>query len=71
MRRIPVHLMIKCQSCGEAATLHVTEIAAGKPAEYHVCEKHFRDVQSLQPTGPKTTFLPWEGLWKDPEICTA
>jgi hypothetical protein len=26
---------MKCQSCDEAATSHVTEIVAGKAVEYH------------------------------------
>jgi hypothetical protein len=39
---------MKCQECNEPATCHVTEIVAGKAVEYHVCEKHACELDSLQ-----------------------
>lgn len=29
---------MKCQKCNEPATFHITELAAGKPTELHLCE---------------------------------
>jgi len=40
---------MKCQACEKAATHHVTEVADGKPVEYHVCERHLQDVDKLEP----------------------
>jgi HEAT repeat protein len=40
---------MKCQACEEQATHHVTELVAGKPEEYHVCEKHLQDLKGLEP----------------------
>jgi HEAT repeat protein len=40
---------MKCQACNEIATHHVTEIVAGQPVEYHVCEAHIQDLETLAP----------------------
>ena len=45
---------MKCQVCNKPATLHVTEIIASKPVEFHVCEAHFQDLDGLATkAGPK------------------
>ncbi len=38
--------LMKCQSCDNPATLHVTELIAGEPVEYHVCEAHGQDLDA-------------------------
>jgi len=37
--------MISCQKCGEAATIHITEVleARSRTAEFHLCEQHARE----------------------------
>lgn len=35
---------MKCQSCDQAATHHVTEIVDGQALEHHVCEAHLQDL---------------------------
>jgi len=40
---------MKCQDCNETATHHVTDLIAGQPAEYHVCEAHLRELDKLTP----------------------
>jgi hypothetical protein len=40
---------MKCQACDKAAVHHVTEIVAGAPAEYHVCEDHLQTLDSMGP----------------------
>jgi hypothetical protein len=60
---------MKCQGCDENATIHVTELADGKPVEYHVCEKHARELSSLKVTearahSPSSAYR-W---WDDAEI---
>ncbi len=57
---------MKCQACEEQATHHVTELVAGKPEEFHVCEKHLQELKSLEPEshGRRAGF--W-ALWGDPE----
>lgn len=50
---------MKCQECDQAATHHVTEVMAGEFVEYHVCEKHLADVDTLEAANPKE---PTEGF---------
>jgi len=40
---------MKCQVCNETAVHHITDLAAGTPVEFHVCEAHFADLASLEP----------------------
>jgi hypothetical protein len=58
---------MKCQACEEQATHHVTELVAGKPEEYHVCEKHLQALKGLEPEshGRRAGF---RAFWDDPEI---
>jgi hypothetical protein len=60
---------MKCQACEEQATHHVTELVAGKPEEYHVCEKHLQDLRGLEPERGRPKGL--RALWDDPEVCKA
>jgi hypothetical protein len=30
---------MKCERCGQAASIHTTEISAGKPVEHHYCQQ--------------------------------
>jgi hypothetical protein len=63
---------MKCQACTEAATLHVTEIVAGQPVEYHVCNTHLQSVENLMP--PAEPFNPTTAaaaLFGDPEFHAA
>jgi len=61
--------MLKCQSCGQPATQHVTEIVAGKPVEYHVCETHVRDLDSLQPAPkPDRSVRGFSAFWDDAKL---
>lgn len=39
---------MKCQSCDNQATLHVTEMVNGQPTGFHVCETHFDDLDKLK-----------------------
>jgi HEAT repeat protein len=56
---------MKCQQCDKAATIHVTEIVADMPVDYHVCETHFQDLDSTklsvgsakQTTGPLSFWV--------------
>ena len=34
---------MQCQHCEKTATFHITELAAGKPQELHLCEDHARE----------------------------
>jgi hypothetical protein len=61
---------MKCQACEKAATLHVTDITAGAPVEYHVCEAHFRDLETL-PAPPKPPPTGLRAFWHDPEVFAA
>src|SRR5262249_16352569 len=60
---------MKCQNCDKAATHHVTEIVAGKPVEYHVCDTHLHNLDALPPAaalpGPKSGF---GAFWRDPKL---
>jgi protein-arginine kinase activator protein McsA len=38
---------MKCQACDEQATHHVTDLVDGEPVEYHICEKHLENLNSL------------------------
>jgi HEAT repeat protein len=40
---------MKCQACDKEATSHVTEIVAGSPVEYHVCDAHLQELDALKP----------------------
>jgi hypothetical protein len=40
---------MKCQECDQPATHHVTEIVAGEPVEYHVCDSHLDQLDTLKP----------------------
>jgi transcription antitermination factor NusG len=49
--------MLKCQICDQPATHHVTEIVAGEPRDYHLCEKHLQNWEHLPeqlPPWPKS-----------------
>jgi protein-arginine kinase activator protein McsA len=41
----------KCETCGQPATVHETEIAAGKATTRHLCEAH--GAPSLPPVDPE------------------
>jgi hypothetical protein len=41
---------MKCQACDQTATVHVTELAAGEPVEFHVCDDHLLSLEDLKPT---------------------
>jgi hypothetical protein len=43
---------MKCQACDGVATNHVTEIRAGQPVEFHVCDAHLQTLDSVQ-TSPR------------------
>ncbi len=51
---------MKCQACDKPATHHVTELVANQPVEFHVCEAHLQDLESLgpyaRPTKPDAGF---------------
>jgi hypothetical protein len=61
--------MLKCQTCDQPATHHVTEMVAGEPREYHLCEKHVQDLENLPPPpkslGPGTGF---QRFWNDSKL---
>jgi hypothetical protein len=60
---------MKCQSCTQPATHHVTEIVAGKAAEYHVCDDHLRELDSLEPAcGPGKPATGIRAFWEDPKL---
>jgi hypothetical protein len=62
---------MKCQSCDNQATLHVTEMVNGQPTEFHVCEAHFDDLDKLKAAierqNPKSAIA----FWFNPEIVKA
>lgn len=63
---------MKCQACDKAATTHITEIVAGQPVEYHVCETHVHDLEGLKPVAnPGNLATGPAGLWSDAKICAA
>jgi hypothetical protein len=53
--------MIKCQQCPQPATNHVTEIVAGNTVEYHLCDVHLKDLDTLVSTFPPAK--PTTGFW--------
>jgi hypothetical protein len=53
---------MKCQACDKPATHHVTELVAGKPVEYHVCEHHAESVAELKPAALSRGF-PYPRFW--------
>jgi hypothetical protein len=58
--------MLKCQVCGENATNHVTEIVAGEPVEYHLCETHVSKLDSLASVpGAKKPVGGPSAFWRD------
>jgi hypothetical protein len=67
---------MKCQSCDNQATLHVTELVNSQPSEFHVCEAHLDDLDKLkaamerQSPNSLTAFLGNPGIHEamsDPE----
>jgi hypothetical protein len=67
-------MLMKCQECDSAATLHVTEMMDGKPVEYHVCATHVGTLESLQPAaGPPVDESLFGRGWffADPELMAA
>jgi len=63
---------MKCQSCKQSATHHVTDIVAGKPVEYHVCDKHLQELDALEPApaaGDWTTGF--AAFWNDDKLRAA
>jgi HEAT repeats len=61
--------MIKCQKCAQPATNHITELVAGRTVEYHLCEVHLKDLDTLvskfPPAKPTTGFF---GFGEDREL---
>ena len=47
---------MQCQQCEKTATFHITELAAGKPQELHLCEDHAREY--LQTTDQEQAAAP-------------
>src|SRR5262249_52028610 len=63
---------MKCQACDKAATLHVTDVVAGQPVEYHVCDDHVQDLDNLKPTDqPKSLAAGPMAFWEDPQLSEA
>ena len=61
--------MMKCQTCDQPATHHVTDMVAGEPREYHVCEKHLQDLEHLAPARkPLEPVRPLERFWNDSNL---
>jgi hypothetical protein len=61
---------MKCQSCDEPATLHVTEIVHGEAVEYHVCEAHLGDLPSDKQAAGKGVAEPGADIhaaFQDPD----
>jgi hypothetical protein len=63
---------MKCQTCDQPATHHITEIVAGKPVEYHLCETHLNTLEHL-PDAPRRVELgtKFGTFWNDPMLCRA
>jgi hypothetical protein len=56
-----------CQACSKSAICHVTEIVAGKPVEYHVCEEHLQELEELKPARiaePRSGGI-WDRVFRD------
>jgi hypothetical protein len=61
--------MLKCQSCDQPATHHVTEIVAGQPVEYHVCKTHLPDLDRLPSFSRPNKYIESFGpFWEDPKL---
>ena len=41
---------MKCQSCNDPATHHITEIVGGDWVEHHVCDNHVQELDALKGT---------------------
>jgi HEAT repeat protein len=50
---------MKCQACDQTATHHVTEIAAGEPVEFHVCDEHLQSLEDLKPSKVSHKAVNW------------
>ena len=61
---------MKCQSCDNQATLHVTEMVKGQPTEFHVCESHFDDLDKLKAAMERQS-PGGMAFWLNPEIGNA
>jgi len=60
---------MKCQECGEPATHHVTEIVAGKPVEFHVCDKHLQELDTIEPfSHPNQHATGFMAFYQDPQL---
>jgi hypothetical protein len=63
---------MKCQACDEQATNHITEVNAGTPVEYHVCDKHLQDLNiSELEAGQNRLIKTYGAFWTDPEFRVA
>lgn len=40
---------MKCQACDQTAVHHVTELVAGEPTEFHVCDEHLLRLEDFKP----------------------
>jgi HEAT repeat protein len=58
---------MKCQSCDNQATLHVTEMVNGEPTEFHVCESHLEDLDKLKAAMERQSSGGM-AFWLNPEI---
>jgi hypothetical protein len=48
---------------------HVTELVGGQPVEYHVCEVHVQDVESLKPAPPpRSSVIGSEAFFGDAHL---
>lgn len=59
---------MKCQSCDNQATLHVTELVNGQPTEFHVCEAHFDDLDKLKAAIERQNPRSDIAFWLNPEM---
>jgi hypothetical protein len=62
---------MKCQSCDNQATLHVTEMVNGQPTEFHVCENHFDNLDKLKAAIERQNPASDIAFWFNPEIVKA
>jgi hypothetical protein len=60
---------MKCQVCSKAARVHVTDIVAGNPVEYHVCDAHVHELKTVESAfntnRPLKTFVTF---MEDPQL---
>jgi hypothetical protein len=60
---------MKCQACEKTATLHVTEMVAGRPVEFHVCSAHLENVAGMAADeGPWRPETGLSGFMDAPEL---